>query len=268
MTLLEVLLAFSILAVVVVLVVGSLRVGVRAWEAGERQASVQQEMRALVEVLTESLASAYPYKGRLGVQPERVVLFEGEAEAVRFVTAAPPLALDAPAVPFHAVSLRRSDDDTLRLVERLVPAEEPFGDSPDRVLSRMVAALRLQYLDDKGAWQDAWDGPQAAAVPAAVRVELSIRSRGKSQPIPPFVVPILLGVRPSPPGVEPSPPGAEPSPPGVGARPPGVRPSLPGGAGPSPPGVRPSPPGVRPSLPGVRPSLPGVGPRPPGKIPA
>ena len=196
MTLLEVLVAMSILAVIVVVLGAGLRVGLRAWEAGESRAAVQQEVRAVVELVTEALASAHDYKGRLGENPNRVVLFEGEPEEVRFVTTAPPLALNAPAAPFHAVRLGLAKETELRVVERLVPAAELFGDGDTGdsiVLSRAVTALRFQYQDDKGAWLDTWDGPTAAAIPAAVRVELSLRQRGRSTSMPPLVVPLALG---------------------------------------------------------------------------
>jgi general secretion pathway protein J len=57
-TLLEILLAFSVLAMIVVLLAGSLRVGLRAWEAGDRQAALQQETRVIVELVTEALNAA------------------------------------------------------------------------------------------------------------------------------------------------------------------------------------------------------------------
>ena len=193
MTLIEVLLAFSILAVIVVVLVGSLRVGLRAWEAGEQRAAANQEVRAVIELVTEALSGAYPYRGRLGDGLQRVVLFRGEPDTVQFVTTAPPLTLDAPAVPFHAVTLGHAAENQLRVVERLVPAEEPFGEGVLTILSRSVTGLHLQYLDDKGAWDDRWDGPTAATLPAAVRVELTIRDHGRSETIPPFLVPLPLG---------------------------------------------------------------------------
>src|SRR5262249_39689024 len=52
MTLLEVLIAVTITAVIAVLLVTSLRVGVRAWETGERRAAGHQEVRAVIELLT------------------------------------------------------------------------------------------------------------------------------------------------------------------------------------------------------------------------
>ena len=195
MTLLEVLLAITILAVIVVVLVASLRVGVQAWEAGERRAAAQQEVRAIVELLTEALSAAYPYRGPSGDGAERVVLFEGEGEEVHFVTTAPPLLLDAPAAPFHAVTLRRTDDDQLRLVERLVPTDEPFGDRPSVVLSRTVSALKLEYRDDQGAWQPRWE-KRNNAVPTAVRVELTIHQAGQAAGrSAAFVVPLALGKR-------------------------------------------------------------------------
>lgn len=195
LTLVEVTLALAILAVIIVLLVGSLRVGVGAWEAGERQAAAQQEIRAVVELLTEALGAAYPYRGRLGGGLERVVLFRGESAEVAWITTAPPLALDAPVVPFHAVILRHGGEAELRIVERLVPAEEPFADGPLTVLARSVTGLRLQYRDDQGVWQDAWDGKTAAGLPTAVRVELTVRDRGRPERVVSLVVPIPLGKR-------------------------------------------------------------------------
>ena len=58
-TLLEVILAVSILAVVVLLATTALRVGLRAWEVGQRRVDRQQESRALVELVSESLAGAF-----------------------------------------------------------------------------------------------------------------------------------------------------------------------------------------------------------------
>lgn len=195
LTLVEVILAVSTLAVIVLLLAGTLRVALRAWESGQRRADSQQELRAVVELLTEALAAAYPYRGRLGESPERVVLFVGEPEEVRFVTTAEPLALDAPAAPFHAVTVARADTDRLRVVERLVPAQEPFGEGPEAVLSRSVTVFRLQYLDETGAWLDRWDGRTAAALPSAVRVELAVRIGARVQGVPSFVVPLALGKR-------------------------------------------------------------------------
>jgi general secretion pathway protein J len=181
-TLIEVILAVSIVAVVVLLATAGLRVGVRAWETGQRRADLQQESRALVELISESLAGAFPYKGRSGLSPERMVLFQGEPQEVRFVTSAPPLTLEAPAAPFHAVVLGRKGDDALMLSERLVPADEPFAPAAERVLSRSVTRFVLAYRDENGAWQEKWDAREAGGMPTAVRFELAVGSPARTAP--------------------------------------------------------------------------------------
>jgi general secretion pathway protein J len=191
LTLVEILIAFTILGVIVVLLVTSLRVGVRAWEAGERRAVSQQELRAIVELITEAVSTAVVYRGRLGQGLERVVLFQGEADEVRFVTTAPPLVLDAPAAPYHAVTLRLAGDGELRLVERLVPADEPFGETPYVVLSRGVRSVRLEYRDDEGLWQSQWDTDRQG-IPTAVRVELTLRDTGRADRSTTFTVPVPM----------------------------------------------------------------------------
>ncbi len=193
-TLLEVLLALTVLAVVVVLLVSALRVGVRAWEAGERRAASQQEVRALAELLTETLSTAVPYRGRLGEGLDRGVLFVGERDEVRFVTTAPPLVLDVPAAPFHAVRVGQSGEGEVRLTERLVPSDEPFGEGPHLVLSRSVGELRFEYQDAEGLWQDRWEATRNA-LPAAVRVELAVRDPGRAERKASFLVSLPLAAR-------------------------------------------------------------------------
>ena len=190
-TLVEVILAVSILAVVVVLATAALRVGLRAWEAGQRRADIQQESRALVELISEALAGASAYQGRRGQNPQRFVLFEGEPEEVRFVTSAPPLTLDDQVAPFHAVVLGRKGEDTLRIMERLVPSDEPFAPGPERVLSRSVTRFTLAYRDENGAWQDRWDGREAGGLPTAVRLEFAVT--GLARAAPALVVALPMG---------------------------------------------------------------------------
>ena len=198
MTLLEVLLAVSVLAVLAVLVAATLRVGIRAWEVGQRQADAQQEVRAVVELVTEALAGAYPYRGSTSGGLERAVLFDGTTDEVRFVTTAPPVGLDAPAAPFHAVVLGRDGEDRLRVSERMVPAEAPFADGTATTLSRSVSAFHLRYRDAGGAWLDDWDGKSAAGLPTAVRVDLVLEAGGRRQSIPSLVVPLPLGKQQTP----------------------------------------------------------------------
>lgn len=194
-TLIEVVLALSTLAVVALLATATLRMGFRAWEAGQRRADAQQEMRAVVELVGEALDGAFPYRDGTRPGTDRPVLFEGEAEEIRFVTTAPPIALEAPAAPFHALVLSRSASGELRLAERVVPAEEPFARERDTVLSRAVSRFHVEYRDENGAWQERWDGRTAGGIPTAVKLELTIGTGSRARAIPPLMIALALGKR-------------------------------------------------------------------------
>jgi hypothetical protein len=112
---------------------------------------------------------------------------------VRFVTSLPPLFLEAPAVPFHAVTLRHAADDReLRVTERLLPNDEPFGEDPHLVLSRRIETLRFEYRDDEGNWQDRWERNRNA-LPVTIKVELTLRDPGRGERTVAFMVPVLMG---------------------------------------------------------------------------
>ena len=123
------------------------------------------------------------------------MLFEGEPEEVRFVTSAPPLTLDDPVAPFHAVVLGRKGQDALRLIERLVPSDEPFAPGPERVLSRSVTRFSLAYRDETGAWQERWDGREARGLPTAVRLELAVAGLVRATPALVVALPMESGPR-------------------------------------------------------------------------
>lgn len=190
-TLLELLLALAILGTLVALLLAGLRIGVSAWEGGEERAEAQQRLRALTEHLEEALASAYPYRGQTGGR-ERQILFEGEPAQVRFVTAALPLTLPGP-IAFHAVVVGREEDGGLTLTEKPLPAEAPFAGGTRLVLDRQVSALRFSYRTETGGWQEVWDGRQAGGLPTAVRIDLAVRFRNRTEALPSLVIPLPLG---------------------------------------------------------------------------
>ena len=59
-TLMEVLLSLSILSIILVVILGALRIGVRAWEKGENVLSVQQRARTILDQLSRQLECNRP----------------------------------------------------------------------------------------------------------------------------------------------------------------------------------------------------------------
>ena len=177
-TFLEVILAVSILAVVVLLATAALRVGLRAWEAGQRRADIQQESRALVELISEALAGASGLPGTRGPEPAACRALPGRAGRGAIRDERAPAHAGRPDRPVPCGRHRAQGAGRARIIERLVPSDEPFAPGPERVLSRSVTRFTLAYRDETGHGRS--DG--TAARPAGCRPRCGSSSRWRASP--------------------------------------------------------------------------------------
>lgn len=193
-TLLEIVLALSIVGAMLAIVFGGLRVGIRAWQRGEERTETQQHARSLNALLAQALGGATAYLGPApaGVQPE--VLFQGAADRLSFVTVSPPFPLPA-AIAFTAVSFSVDEGDRpgLAIREKAMPNEDPFEDVPPIVVDPTLSAIRFRYLRDaEGSWEDTWDGASERTIPRAVEITLTSIVNGLPVEQPPVTVSIRV----------------------------------------------------------------------------
>ena len=193
-TLLELVLALSIVAAMLAIVFGGLRVGIRAWQRGEERTESQQHARSLNALLALSLGGTAAYLGPApaGVQPE--VLFQGAPDRLSFVTVSAPFPLPAP-IAFTAVTLSIDEGDKpgLAIREKALPNDDPFEDVAPIVVDPSFSAVRFRYLrDTEGSWEESWDGAQERAVPRAVEVTLTTMVGGQPVEQPPVSVSIRV----------------------------------------------------------------------------
>jgi general secretion pathway protein J len=189
-TLLELVLALSIVAAMLAIVFGGLRVGLRAWQRGEERTESLQHARSMSAFLTQSLGGIHAYLGPapVGAQPE--VLFQGEPERIAFVTVSPPFPLAAP-IAFTAVTLSVDEGERpgLAIREKAVPNEDPFEQARPVTVDPTVTAVRFRYQrDGEGAWEERWDGAQERALPRAVEVTLTSMANGEAVEQPPVTI--------------------------------------------------------------------------------
>lgn len=181
-TLLELLVAITLLGLLMAALLGGLRLGARVWETGEARLDANARVQVVQEFLRQRLAEALPLEvvmlaedGRLGFA------FRGTSEEVRFAGALPEQ-LGA-GVYLMQLTLAAGGDDGERrdLVLRwqpLDPADERPEDPAEpeeRVLLAGVEALELAYfgaLDPREApaWWPEWT--QQDAFPGLLRVQL------------------------------------------------------------------------------------------------
>ena len=89
-TLLDLLIALSIVGALLAVAFGGLRVALAAWRQGEDRAEAHQYVRGLASSLAHAVEGAHPYRAPLGLAPEPALLFQGTASKLQFVTRSSP----------------------------------------------------------------------------------------------------------------------------------------------------------------------------------
>ena len=193
-TLIELMLALSIVATLLTVTFAGLRVGLNAWRRGEDGAEAQQHVRSLFSVLGGAVAAAYPYQVGDGTA-RPVILFHGEPDRVALVTTAPPFPTPV-AAAFTAVTLSIEGDvdhPGLAVRQKLLPNLDPFEASRPLLLDTAVVAARFRFLRAGGAWEERWDAATEQGLPHAVEIRLTTRLNNRTVQHVPLAVPILVG---------------------------------------------------------------------------
>lgn len=188
-TLLEVLIALSIVGMLLTIAFGGLRVAMAAWRQGEDRAEAHQHVRAVAYTMSRALGATYPYRGTRGLSPEAVVLFGGAEKRLEFVTQAAPLPLQVP-VAFTAVVIALDEGDETGLVvrERALPNRDPFTEGTIVMRDPSVTSLAFKFLTEEGDWVDTWDGQEAKTIPRAIQLRMGVTVNGRPQSLPPITV--------------------------------------------------------------------------------
>src|SRR5262249_34558001 len=84
--LVEAAIALAIERTLLVVLFSGLRVGLAAWQRGDERSQALERARSVNQIVTRTLAGAYPYQAAaIDREPARL-LFEGEPERVAFAT--------------------------------------------------------------------------------------------------------------------------------------------------------------------------------------
>ncbi|HVQ74606.1 MAG TPA: prepilin-type N-terminal cleavage/methylation domain-containing protein [Candidatus Binatia bacterium] len=157
-TLLEVLLALTIVAAVLTLAFGGLRVGIAAWRQGEDRIESLAHTRNLQVVIAGALAGAQAYLGVARQGEQASLQFRGGPGAVQFVTVNPPLPAST-GVAFTAVTIAgQGAGPGLVIRQKAMPNFEPFEEVEPSLTDSSIASVRFRYLrPEDGTWTDTWE---------------------------------------------------------------------------------------------------------------
>ena len=182
-TLLELLIALSLLSLIVVFVLGSLRFGRRAWEVADRLDQTVSVAAAQL-YLRDTLARAEPI-GIPDAQGRLQLAFQGTSSSLTFVA---NLEGYTTAAGLHEIAIDRREPSSLSDHQHGAVALNMFlfrpaaksGDRPKpievRDLVTNVGALRFRYFGrlkdtDQPSWRDNWQG--AFRLPDLIAINLA-----------------------------------------------------------------------------------------------
>jgi general secretion pathway protein J len=178
-TLLELILAITILGLLTLIIGNGFRLAIDSWEKGENETVWTQKFRVLSGLLSQQLKSSYPYE--MEIDDEKVVVFEGSADSVMFVTTL----TDSGYGGFKWVRYSHKEG-TLLYKEGLLPDKEMIekisGD--EEILDSNIEEVQFTYYSpDEEEWKESWD--LSDKLPGAVSVKISY--------FQPFLISMPLG---------------------------------------------------------------------------
>ena len=193
-TLVELLIALSIVGALLAIAFGGLNVAIKAWRQGEDRAEAHQHVRSIALILARAVSATHPYRASRGEGPDPVVLFAGTDKRIEFVTQAVPFP-GPTAIAFSAVVFELEDTGEAGLVirQRALPNREPFSKAEVVYRDASVTSLKVEYLEE-GSWRDSWDAGESKTLPQAVKVALGARLNGRDEELPPLTVSLRTAV--------------------------------------------------------------------------
>jgi general secretion pathway protein J len=191
-TLLELIVAMLLLALMSALLYGSLSLSANSWDRGEAKAGQSSDMRLTEEFLRQALAAQHPLLFHKVV--DQPLYFLGTRDSLSFAAALPARA--GGGMYYFQIALTPADQTSRLTLARLWPdyaatSLPEFGNAEKSVLADDVAELRFAYFgrdpDSNEAatatWRDRWDDPHI--LPTLIRMDVKL---AKGAAWPPLIV--------------------------------------------------------------------------------
>ncbi|WP_187149261.1 hypothetical protein [Desulforapulum autotrophicum] len=186
----EVVISLTLMAVIIVLMMGGFRLGVSAWEKGERGVESRQRYRIVLDLVNTQIISVVPV-----VDPSQMN-FKGDAKSMAFCSmfSIVPGNGSVPVyVKYRVGTEKTGEGESLFLFEKnLLFVKASADDAMDveredfvRLISGAVE-IHFEYLPempDKGKveWLESWDWNENKKMPSAVK--LFIKKKSSEDPV-------------------------------------------------------------------------------------
>jgi general secretion pathway protein J len=197
-TLIEVLLALTIFALMGTILYGAFSLGHGAVEKSQKSFERNQKLRAVDELLGSYIRSAFPYRSTPQSAP---LLFAGESAELTFVSS---FSLAMGGRGMAKVRLFWQGDERrggVLLLEEETPVRMPNEEDNEghegvrngMVVREGIKGFRISYLDpqsEEEKWEERWDAVERNGLPRAIRLEYRTEDGAKAQ----WVFPVMMNL--------------------------------------------------------------------------
>lgn len=179
-TLIELVLSLSLVAVLLLIALSSVRFGAGLWESGNKTAERGWIKRYFTTVFLSEVSSAFTYADSDGA-----IVFSGMPEKLIFVSAG-----FCGGLPWGGARLVEYgvEDGSLVMKERALPDAREKSYARETELSNDVEQVRFSYLGAAG-WEDGWNGAEKNGLPKAVKAAVFVKGVEKAFE---FSAPVML----------------------------------------------------------------------------
>jgi general secretion pathway protein J len=185
-TLIELLISITIVGMILVIIMGAFRIGIRAWETGERDIEQSQRQQIVLSMLKRQLASACLQP--VAIEGGDPFIFSGDEKTVDFISGVSVVPGEDVGKVRVTYRIRRdgsADGYLLEIAERsflsggLDQTIDELDD--DRIYEIMgnIHDIRFEYLktavsEETSDWESLWENSPDAGLPAAVKCVLQL----------------------------------------------------------------------------------------------
>ena len=183
-TLMELLISITIMGVILTIIMGGLRIGIRAWETGSRDVESRQRLQIVLSLVKNQLGAACPENIR---KPEMdPYLFRGDDYSMEWISRVSIVPGNAHGKVYVTYRIDADDNGgrSLTVAEQSLVRMGPDGqrfvvDEADFYeLIRDAHRIGFEYLgaseDGVREWLNIWDPEAQSGWPTAVRITLQM----------------------------------------------------------------------------------------------
>jgi len=179
-TLLEVMLAMTLLSIMVVLLFSSLKIGAESWNKGEKKIAEVNDKAVVYQFFKRHLPAIKPLWDDFS-DDERVFSFQGETNKLQFVSIFPASA-GRKGLQLFEVIFDKYDQGLVKVVlSPFYPAlDEQQWEPEEVVLLEQVENFEISYFgkemgESDGSWVDSWK--QRETLPALLKIKITLENQ-------------------------------------------------------------------------------------------